>query len=453
MVGDTRAAIFISHANPQDNAFTLWLGAKLAALGYEVWADVLRLKGGDDWQRKLEQALRQRTRKVLLVANAAAVDKQGVRNELQIANDFAKSIGDNEFIIPLRLGAFDAPFLIAQAQYIDFEKSWAAGLKELLELIETIPHAPSEDKNAVWRTVQQIHGKTIAHTPEILRSNWLCVESLPRYVYAYGFRSGLPEKLATDAMAEAPWPLVLFGDRAFLSCAAFDDLQPHFGTALPIIAHGRIGTGRFLDQGWKAKDIGVRDARNLFAFLVHQGLEKRFRARGLKAYEMANAQLAWWADIDTAPTTKIAFRWPGVLGLRQIQGRSDKRAMHWHYGVSAAFRSVPVRHVRLAGRLIFSPDGREPYDAPQRMHRLRRSFAKAWRNPRWRDMLLAFLFWLAEGAAQLSIPLGSKAILTLTLPPLHWTAPISIPVTVEDAEPDDDDPSDDEDIPEDEDGP
>lgn len=39
---------------PDDNAFTVWLGAKRAALGYEVWADVLRLRGGGDWQRKLE---------------------------------------------------------------------------------------------------------------------------------------------------------------------------------------------------------------------------------------------------------------------------------------------------------------------------------------------------------------------------------------------------------------
>jgi len=29
-MGDaTREALFISHANPEDNAFTLWLGAKL----------------------------------------------------------------------------------------------------------------------------------------------------------------------------------------------------------------------------------------------------------------------------------------------------------------------------------------------------------------------------------------------------------------------------------------
>jgi hypothetical protein len=33
-----REALFISHASPEDNAFTLWLDAKLTALGYEVFA-------------------------------------------------------------------------------------------------------------------------------------------------------------------------------------------------------------------------------------------------------------------------------------------------------------------------------------------------------------------------------------------------------------------------------
>ena len=29
-----RDAIFISHANPEDNEFTVWLGARLTAAGY-----------------------------------------------------------------------------------------------------------------------------------------------------------------------------------------------------------------------------------------------------------------------------------------------------------------------------------------------------------------------------------------------------------------------------------
>ena len=56
MTAPTRDAIFISHANPEDNAFTVWLGSRLTAAGYEVWADVLRLRGGQDWQRLLEDA-------------------------------------------------------------------------------------------------------------------------------------------------------------------------------------------------------------------------------------------------------------------------------------------------------------------------------------------------------------------------------------------------------------
>ena len=167
-----RPAIFISHAAPEDNPFTLWLGAKLAALGYEVWADVLRLRGGDDWQRKLEHALRDRAAKVLLVANPRAVDKQGVRNEIQIASDVARKIGDQEFIIPLRLAPFEAPFLIAHAQYIDFQRSWAGGLAELLNALDETYKIPRQgsDQSAIWREVQLVHARAVAATPERLVS-------------------------------------------------------------------------------------------------------------------------------------------------------------------------------------------------------------------------------------------------------------------------------------------
>ena len=131
-----RQALFISHANPEDNEFTIWLGSHLSGAGYEVWADVLKVRGGEDWVRKLEQALRERACKVLLVGTPRGVEKQGVRNEIQIASEVAKKIGDKEFIIPLRLQHFDSPFQIVQAQYIDFLKGWGQGLAELLETLE-----------------------------------------------------------------------------------------------------------------------------------------------------------------------------------------------------------------------------------------------------------------------------------------------------------------------------
>jgi hypothetical protein len=117
-----RSAIFISHANPEDNNFVLWLAAKLSALGYEVWADILKIRPGNDWERKLEHALRHKAQKMLLVGTASGVKKQGVRNEIHIATEVAKAIGDDSFIIPLRLEQFEAPFLVVQAQRIEFEK-------------------------------------------------------------------------------------------------------------------------------------------------------------------------------------------------------------------------------------------------------------------------------------------------------------------------------------------
>ena len=138
-----RNVVFITHANPEDNPFVIWLGAKLANASYEAWADVLSLRGGDDWSKRLEEAIRHRTCKLLFAANQLSAGKRGVRNELQIASDTAKKLNDDNFIIPLRLGAFEAPFLVAHAQYINFEQSWAAGLTELLETLEETYRVPN----------------------------------------------------------------------------------------------------------------------------------------------------------------------------------------------------------------------------------------------------------------------------------------------------------------------
>jgi hypothetical protein len=118
---------------------------------------------------------------------------------------------------------------------------------------------------------------------------------------------------------------------------------------------------------------------------------------------------------------------------------------HFASTIEAAFSEVVVRHVRVLSRLVFTEDGRKPFDDPAKMHRLRRSFAKTWRNARWRDMLLAFLQWLAEGKNALSVPLSSEENLVLALPPISWMAPVSLPVQAEAPEPDEDDPSDDDD--------
>ena len=447
VTSDERTALFISHAAPEDNHFTIWLGAKLSALGYEVWADVLRLKGGDDWQRKLEHALRHRACKMLLVANPRAVDKQGVRNEIQIASNVARTVGDHEFIIPLRLAAFDAPFLIAHAQYIDFEQGWARGLTELLGTLEETYRVPRQpgDGSAIWRDIQLIYAKAVSRTPERLISNWLAIDRVPAKIRFYDFKGSVSERQVQARIKDAPWPIVPFR-RGFLAFARLHDLQEHFGPSLPLKVAAERRLDGFLSEGWSKLDIERWDARNRFSDLARQAFELFFCSRGLKAYALSGWQMAWWGPLDVVPTSKIPFRWDEVSGLRQIQGVSAKRRMNWHFGVSVAARTGPIRHIRVISRLIFTEDGHKPFDDPAKMHRLRRSFAKTWRNARWRDMLLAFLHWLADGRGELVVPVSSDENLVLALPPLSWMAPVSMPLDAEVAEPDDDDPSDDDEV-------
>ena len=150
---------------------------------------------------------------------------------------------------------------------------------------------------------------------------------------------------------------------------------------------------------------------------------------------MVNNQLAWWGNVGAVPSGQISFSWEGGLrGRRQIVGYSAKRSLHWHYGVTPKSRVYPFPHVRFVGRVVFTEDGVTPIDSAKRMHRLRRSFTKSWRNAKWRDMLLAFLHWLSDGDRSLAVPAGANAAVTLGLPPVVFTAPMSVALSDDEEE-------------------
>lgn len=423
-----REALFVSHATPEDNAFTLWLGAKLTALGYSVFADVLRLRGGDDWERILEDAIRNKAAKVLLIATPQGVQKQGVRNEITIANQTAKRIGDNAFIVPLRLAPFEPQLQIAHAQYLDFSKSWAAGLADLLALIEEfgIPNTGGGDHAGLWQGVQLKDARSVGPGPERLVSNWLTIERVPDHLRFYDFKGGISLGSAQNAIKQSPIPVAAF-NRGFLSFAPLHQLQEHFGPNLPLELVAERITDDFLDAGWPDLHMLPRDARPKFTDLARQAMDAFFVAKGLQSFELASGRLAWWPTAAQATLNRLSFNWSdGPSGSRQIVGRSDKRGFHWHYGVSCWARTAPIRHMRIAGRVIFTLDGREPIGNARRLHKMRRSFCKGWRNDRWRDLLLSFLYWIAEGAVFVDVPMGEGESLRLRLPPVSFDASFGI---------------------------
>jgi len=435
---EERNAIFISHATPEDNAFVRWLGAKLTALGYEVWADVMRFRGGADWARDLEEALRLRSAKMLLVCTPSSLDKQGVRNEIEMATGLAKQLGDREFIIPLRLEPYESPFRIAQAQYVDFKEGWGPGFAELAELLSQFPSLRKEPGRSTeaWLGAQRSGATKLIEKQERLSSNWLLFRGIPKNIHYCEPPVGFQTERFQHRNLHA-WPAVPF--RAGVLTFASPDIEGMLGSDLPAKVVGKIETELFLKHGWADMGIAWFEARRIFSDLGNQAFESMLNGKGLSFSEGSSGRRWWYGDVKTAPLTQIAFKWKHQNGRRQIVGQSEKRGTFWHYAISGQIRTSPVRHARVSASLIFSANGMDALNDPRKAHRLRRSFAKSWRNARWRDMMLAFIWWISGGKDVLALPVAEGRNILLSVPPANFASPVSVLHDGEDP-PDDDDP-------------
>lgn len=280
-------------------------------------------------------------------------------------------------------------------------------------------------------------------------SNWLPIEAVPQRLAFYDFKGGISIGAAEKAIKASPIPVVAF-NRGFLSFAPAHQLQEYFGPNLPLECIDDCLTDNFLEAGWPNRHILVGDARAKFTDIARQSVDAFFQGKGLHSFEVASGRLAWWPTTGRATLKRLSFSWSdGPSGSRQIVGHSTKRGFYWHYGVSCWARTAPVRHIRVAGRVVFTLDGANLVGDAKRLHRLRRSFCKSWRNDKWRDLLLTFWYWLASGASLIEVPMGEGTVMRIRLPPTIFDAPFGIdeaedPIDASDEEGDDGEARDDD---------
>src|SRR6266478_896276 len=99
-VTQPRDTLLLSHANPEDNEFALWLALQLANEGYKVWCDLTRLLGGEVFWDDIEDVLRNSALNVLSRSSNA---KDGPLRELHLAQSIARKEKLKDFVIPLHL--------------------------------------------------------------------------------------------------------------------------------------------------------------------------------------------------------------------------------------------------------------------------------------------------------------------------------------------------------------
>jgi hypothetical protein len=395
-----RRLVFISHANPVDNNFAAWLSGKLAIAGYTVWSDVTKLVGGEVIWDDIEQAIRNHAAKVVVAISRTSQTRPGVLDEIDLAIRVERAENLKSFVLPIRID--NLPFSevranLARKNIIDFNRNWAAGLSSLLRVFERdrVPKTVATGAETLSRSLDgglRVRA-TVIDKQEKLVSNWLLAIKLPDSIDLMDVSA--PQSEVQVLVRTAPFPA--FQYLRLLGTFSDPARENEFKILTTSVKRAyRIPLSEFLAGN---SEVGIRrqEARNILANLLRQAWNFGMQARGLRSFEMASGQLAWFAPDQLIETNKVAFiDDAGKRRRKQLVGWSEKRQIFWH----AAFEAKPVvgdvpRFV-LRPHVIFTADGKTPLFSKQRMHVLRRSFCKSWWNDRWRDLLIAFTQIIGE---------------------------------------------------------
>jgi hypothetical protein len=454
-----RDMIFVSHANPEDNEFARWVSLQLASVGYPVWCDLTKLLGGETFWDDIQEAIKERTIKFLFVLSQSSNVKDGALHELDCAKGAAKKFKATvrDFIVPLKIDDLphdDVHILLRRLNHISFRPSWAKGLAQLLEKLETdgVPKSASFNPEAVgsWWRREFDANRGVTDEPEDYLSNWFPITSVPEKLYRhYVARDEIGKiEIYPDRF---PYPAVKDSDISLLSFAKAHDFSGKLGEHLTIVQ-----SEEFLVSEILAGNGPKSFARHL-SQILRMAWEQMMLNRSFPAHAMSNNAQAFYFRSGQVPSDILFF--VGVAGKqahRSVVGfkTTPTGKRYWHFGIQGKpiFRPEPVLVVK--GHVLFSDDGKTLWTSADRLHRARRSQCKNWWNDEWRDRILATMTHLGGEEGTILVPLGSDISFQIDLTPLSFLSPVSY-VASEEAEVFDDDVSrdfDEEEEPEEETG-
>ena len=419
-----RDTILITHANPEDNAFAIWLASRLTMAGYKVWVDVRSLRGGQDFWKIIDDQLRDHAIKQIVLVSSN-IKKPGVQKELAMGDARGKALGDPDFMIPIRLenvahGDFP-PELIRRNSYDAFP-NWASVLPPLFETlcdanVRRGPHFGDGILNDLIRAQEQ--GRLAVHrAPETLLSNWFeLAADLPKLRL---FASG-----GTATQFEA-WqkttgiPIVQHSGLAATFCDpetfATAGLNPPTLTARFWIPFADLISGKGIDPFPNREE-----ARKAAVNLLRQHWDMAMRKKGLLPFEYASGQMGWFFP-DGLVEGAVKLVLPNGHKINRVVSGKFKEK-RWHLCLIALPRLWPRPMLRIHANVALSLNGKDPLPGDQ-TQKIRVRLTKSWWNDRWRDMLMAGMGWLADGEATLELGSGDEA-LGLSSFPLTFEIPVS----------------------------
>lgn len=414
-----RNKIFISHATPDDDDFTKWLSLKLIGLGYEVWCDILFLDKGVDFWNNIEREIRENTCKFLIVSSTTGNQREGVLKELAVAAKVKKQLQDDTFIIPLAidetLSYDDINIEIVRLNAIDFKKSWAKGLQDLLDAFEkqNIPKNPADlsKSNLLYQQIF-LHDKTAIEKKEAYDSNWFPIISFPKELRFHKYDWRLPKNFDVRTLT---FPATRY--KEFLCTFAWEYDFMHQLPKTEAYNNSetiRIPTADILSGDYDSDFIRNYECQRLIVQLINKAFELRMKNKEVREYQMSNT-FAYW--IEKGKLEKDKFE--------KVQMVGKLKEKNWHFGISAAGKLYPFPVLMVTSRIIFTQDGVNLIESKSIQHSSRRRQGKNWWNDKWREKLLAFIRFLSDEHDSFYLEVGSEEKIVISNEPQKFIGKMS----------------------------
>ena len=419
---DKRDHIFISYATEQW-PLCEWLGRQLAARGYAIWCDRLKILGGEDWPKDIDVAIRDRTFRMIALLSQASMSRPNPQGEWLKGRAIGNKIGIDDFVIPLNtegLRPDQITWNLQTTNFIPFSPSWADGLAALLKKIRSI-NAPRVLRNGPQLAVESLGSTTaVREEPEVLLSNCFEIIQIPRYIRTYIIASD-PLSLNRRRAMRRQWAC---RDVSPTKMFAFDDPPPS------VAARHSLHSVR--QDAWCDMDTldGI-DSRDLIVSLVHRCLDRLMEAAGMEYSEVGGR---WYLPSGLLQSDRVPVTYPNGT-KRWFRGVGERKyptpdgGEVYRYHLSPSFRMLRNQvdpyilylqnHVQLTDLHGTALQG-------QKIQSRRKHLCKMWFNKQWCARTLGMAQLLAGGDEFVRFGPAGEQQLVVNATPIALDAPRSI---------------------------
>ncbi len=412
-----RDTLFIGHANPEDNEFTLWLQAKLINEGYKSECDLSYLIGGEeDYWKNLQSILENNSAKYLLVLSYSTFTKQGVIDEWEQVKSIARKNRLEDFIYVLKIDEvpFDVRIGVNTKNHFRFDKSWANGLKNLFIKLnkDSVPKNQTTPFSIdSWSKNRYSTFSGILDKREVYYSNWLKIENLPETIYFFKYHNDTQSKTIEKEVLEFP---IIRHDNYIIS---FSDSLPkqfdHYDFEIPCIKRIDILTKNANAKYQSEEFPTYEDLKRFLVRLLKEAWFMFLADRKLVFVELSGKNKCFYYLKDQLFKDKIHFDYNNKKTYKQLVGEYGEA--YWHYGLSTSILLEPIICFSLRAHLVFSDDGIVLWSNKAKMHKARRSKGKSFFNKEWRSLQLGFLASLSDDLLNIKVPITRTETLNLPI--------------------------------------